>query len=274
MCVSSSSKLVLASLDRALHIEGMSETKKKPKILTILHQETSTPGRVGQRLVERGFELDICRPPLGDHLPETLDDHAGAIMFGGPMSANDGDEFVKRETDWIGVPLKENRPFLGICLGAQKLVKHLGGSVDEHPEGHVEVGYYPLRPTPHGQALLDWPSMIYQWHREGFDLPTGAELLATGDTYENQAFRYGDKTFAFQFHTELTYAMMCKWTVKGAHRMSSPGAQQRSQHLQGRLLHDAAISRFLDEFLDLWIGTADDLAEERPDLVVEQRRSA
>ena len=87
------------------------------------------------RLRERGFELDIRRPPLGDALPESLDDHAGAIMFGGPMSANDGDEFVKRETDWLAVPLKENRPFLGICLGAQKLVRHLGGNVELSSRG-------------------------------------------------------------------------------------------------------------------------------------------
>lgn len=254
----------------------MAETATKPKILVILHQETSTPGRVGMRLVERGFELDICRPPLGDHLPETLDEHAGAVMFGGPQSANDGDEFIKRETDWIGVPLKEDRPFLGICLGAQKLVKHLGGSVESHPEGHVEVGYYPLHATPEGQALLNWPEMIYQFHREGFELPTGAELLAKGDMYENQAFRYGDKSYAFQFHTELTYAMLCRWTVKGAHRMVLPGAQNRREQMEGRMLYDKAVSRFLDNFLDLWIGTADDLAENRPSVIpaIEQKRSA
>ena len=154
-----------------------------PKILIILHQETSTPGRVGMRLQERGFDLDIRRPPMGDHLPDTLDEHAGAIMFGGPMSANDGDEFIKRETDWLAVPLRENRPFLGICLGAQKLVKHLGGSVTRHPEGCVEVGYYPLEPTAEGELLMDWPEMIYQWHSEGFDLPHGATLLARGHVH-------------------------------------------------------------------------------------------
>jgi len=232
-------------------------------VLIILHQETSTPGRVGQRLVERGFELDICRPPLGHQLPETLDEHAGAVMFGGPMSANDSDEFVKRETDWLAVPLKENRPLLGICLGAQKLVRHLGGEVWFHPEGQVEVGYYPLHATPEGAQLLDWPKMIYQWHREGFDLPDGAVRLAYGDTFENQAFGYGDHAYAVQFHTELTLAMMCKWSVKGAHRMGAPGAQQRKQHLDGRLLYDPPVSRFLDDFLDLWIGTPDDLAEDR-----------
>ncbi|MEM9733852.1 MAG: glutamine amidotransferase [Pseudomonadota bacterium] len=230
--------------------------RQKPAILIILHQETSTPGRVGQRLVQRGFDLDIRRPPLGDQLPETLDEHAGAVMFGGPMSANDPEEFVKRETDWLAVPLRENRPFLGICLGAQKLVRHLGGKVEFHPEGQVEVGYYPLYPTPEGEALLDWPPMIYQWHREGFDLPHGATLLARGETYPNQAFRYGERAFGVQFHTELTLAMMCRWSVKGAERMSLPGAQNRKQHLEGRLLHDAPVSQWLDDFLDLWIGTA------------------
>ena len=179
------------------------------------------------------------------------------------MSANDGDEFVKRETDWLAVPLKENRPFFGICLGAQKLVRHLGGEVKGHPEGQVEVGYYPLIPTPEGRALMDWPEMIYQWHREGFDLPAGAVKLAGGEVYPNQAFRYGEKTFAVQFHTELTLAMMYKWTVKGAERMVLPGAQQRHEHLTGRMLHDPPISKWLDDFLDIWIGTAEDRAEER-----------
>ncbi len=241
----------------------MNTSVTKPKILIILHQEASTPGRVGMRLIERGFDLDIRRPPIGDELPETMDEHAGAVMFGGPMSANDGDEFVKRETDWLAVPLKEDRPFLGICLGAQKLVRHLGGSVWTHPQELVEIGYYPLHATPAGEALLDWPDMIYHFHREGFDLPNGAELLASGDTYSNQAFRYGEKTYAFQFHTELTLAMLCKWTVKGAHRMILPGAQTRKQQLDGRMMYDAPVSAFLDNFLDLWIGRADDLAELR-----------
>ncbi|MGI9365806.1 MAG: glutamine amidotransferase [Rhizobiaceae bacterium] len=241
----------------------MNSPNSQSKLLIILHQETSTPGRLGQMLQKRGFDLDIRRPPLGDALPDSLDDHAGAVMFGGPMSANDPEEFIKREIDWLAVPLKEKRPFLGICLGAQKLVRHLGGNVDAHPEGQVEIGYYPLEATPQGKELMNWPDMVYQWHREGFDLPHGAVHLARGKTYPNQAFRYGDRAFALQFHCELTLAMMCKWTVKGAERMIMPGAQQRKQHLEGRLVHDAAVKNWCDSFLDLWIGRADDPAENR-----------
>jgi len=74
------------------------KSRSRPTILVVLHQETSSPGRVGHMLLEAGFDLDIRRPPLGDGLPETLEAHAGAVVFGGPMSANDGDEFVRRET--------------------------------------------------------------------------------------------------------------------------------------------------------------------------------
>lgn len=96
--------------------------------------------------------------------------------------------------------------------------------------------------------------MIYQWHREGFDLPRGAELLARGDVFENQAFRYGENAYAVQFHSELTLAMMHRWTVKGAHRMDQPGAQNRSQHISQRPVYDPATVEWLNNFLDLWIG--------------------
>src|SRR5687767_120302 len=94
----------------------------RPKILIILHQEASSPGKLGQMLTAKGYQLDIRRPRFDDQLPATMDEHAGAVIFGGPMSANDPDDFIRTETDWIGVTLKEGAPFLGICLGAQMLV--------------------------------------------------------------------------------------------------------------------------------------------------------
>ncbi|MCX2724978.1 glutamine amidotransferase [Roseibium salinum] len=231
--------------------------KNRPKVLVVLHQEHSSPGRVGHELVKRGFTLDIRKPRFGDMLPDTLSQHAGAVVFGGPMSANDPDAFLHKEIDWIEVPLREEKPFLGICLGAQMMVKQLGGTVTGHNDSLVEIGYYPLQPTEAGRNFMDWPSKVYQWHREGFSLPKGAELLATGPTYPNQAIRYGSSAFGIQFHPELTHQMMVRWTTKGAPRMELPGAQQRRDHFAGRFVHDPAVRRWLDRFLDLWIGTAE-----------------
>ena len=222
-------------------------------VLVVLHQECSTPGRVGNALRALGHRLDVRRPRFGDALPETLDDHSGAVIFGGPMSANDPDEFVRREIDWISVPLREQRPFLGICLGAQMLAMQLGARVAPHPEGRAEVGYYPIRPTPAGLALCPhWPDHVYHWHREGFELPAGAELLAEGGDFPVQAFQMGH-AFGFQFHPDVTYAMMHRWTTRGYDRLDAPGARARHHHFEDRALHYVTERAWLKAFLDHWL---------------------
>src|SRR5712671_6818314 len=84
-------------------------------VLIVLHQEASTPGRVGNAFRALGHRLDIRRPRFGDPLPETLDGHAGAVIFGGPMSANDPDDFVRQEIDWIAVRSGSSGRFWGFA---------------------------------------------------------------------------------------------------------------------------------------------------------------
>ncbi len=203
-----------------------------------------------------GYELVSCRPPCGDELPETLEDYVGAVVFGGPMSANDPDDFVQAEIDWMEVPLKENKPLLGICLGAQMLSKHLGGTVAANAGGFAEIGYYPICATEEGKAIMNWPSHVYQWHREGFTLPQDATLLATGDEYPHQAFKYGDNAWAVQFHSEVTTWMMNRWTIKAAHRLALPGAKSRKQQFDDRPVYDPQVRKWLSEFLEKWVGSA------------------
>lgn len=227
---------------------------KKP-VLIVLHQEMSTPGRVGYDLRARGYALDVRRPVLGEPLPVTLAEHSGVVVFGGPMSANDETDFIKRETDWLAVPLKERKPFLGICLGAQMLARQIGGKVSFHTEGQAEIGYYPLRATAAGREVCpEWPGHIYQWHREGIELPRDATLLAEGDMFPVQAFRYGPAAFGVQFHAEVSHAMMCRWTTRGHSRMELPGAQPREAHFADRPVHDPAIRAWLVVFLDGWLA--------------------
>ena len=221
--------------------------------LIVLHGELSTPGRVGLELRGRGIALDVRRPRFGDVLPETLDDHVAAIIFGGPQSANDNDAIIRRELDWLDVPLKERKPFLGICLGAQMCARALGGHVFPHPQGQAEIGYYPIRPTKAGLAVVDpWPEQVYQWHREGFDLPAGAELLAEGDMFQVQAFRFG-KSYALQFHPDVTHLMMHKWTTRGHERLAMPGARPRHTHFADRAVYDFSARAWLGAFLERWI---------------------
>jgi GMP synthase (glutamine-hydrolysing) len=175
------------------------------------------------------------------------------------MSVNDPDEFLKRELDWMEVPLKERAPLLGLCLGAQMLARHLGAAVQPHADGHIEVGWFGLAPTEAGRSLLSWPDKVHQFHREGFALPTGATLLAEGsaETFPNQAFSYGPAAFGIQFHIELTTAMVNRWTARIGERTKLPGGHAAPLHFEGRALHDWKTVAFLDAFLDLWLGSDD-----------------
>jgi GMP synthase (glutamine-hydrolysing) len=225
------------------------------KILVVLHQQSSSAARIGRMLLDMGYVLDERRPSCGDCLPKTLDDHAGAIIFGGPMSANDNDDYIRREIDFVGTVLKSNKPLLGICLGAQMIARHLGERVAPHPDGHTEIGYYPLEATPAGDALCtrQLPRHVYQWHKEGFDLPRGADLLARGGDFPIQAFKYGSAV-ALQFHPEVCYSTICRWTTRGCERMNTPGAQDRETHFDGWFRFDATIARWTRTFLGEWIA--------------------
>ncbi len=172
----------------------MASRARRPTVLMVLHQEHSTPGRVGRALRAMDARLDIRRPSLDEPLPKTLSNHDGVVVFGGPMCANDECEWMKREIDWLDVPLAEEKPFLGICLGAQMLARALGARVFTYEDKRSEIGYVPIEPNAAADRLCaePFPRSVYQWHTDGFDLPTGAELLATGTKdFPNQAYRYG-----------------------------------------------------------------------------------
>jgi len=220
-------------------------------VLIILHQARSAAGRVGQLLQAAGFPLDIRRPVLGEALPPTLTHHSGAVIFGGPMSANDEDDFIRQETEWLKVPLLENKPFFGICLGAQMLARQIGGRVARDAGGLVEAGWYPIEATSAGKDLFDWPQKVYQFHREGiYDLPREAKILARGKTFPTQAFRFGEQAWGIQFHAELTQMMMQRWVVHGAVVFNDEGAQRGHEHLQGRLIYDAPLRTWLEQALN------------------------
>jgi GMP synthase-like glutamine amidotransferase len=69
---------------------------RRPTVLIVLHQEHSTPGRIGIALKAMEVRLDIRRRICGEPLPDRLADHDGVVVFGGPMSANDTLDWVRR----------------------------------------------------------------------------------------------------------------------------------------------------------------------------------
>ena len=214
-------------------------------VLLIVHQKKSVSGHIGVLLENLGYNLDKRCPCIGDPLPQNLENYAAVVVFGGPMSANDCDmEGIKKELDFIPDVLKLKIPFLGLCLGGQLLARVLGAKVSPHELGHIESGFTKVYPTKIGQDWFAESDIFYQWHREGFNVPNGAQLLAKGDKFPNQAFVYGSNAIATQFHPEITRDMIDRWTMHGAHRLNRPGAQPRQAHVKGWEVYNQQI--------DLW----------------------
>jgi GMP synthase (glutamine-hydrolysing) len=136
--------------------------------------------------------------------------------MGGPMSVNDTDKynFLTPEIKLIERMLADKKPVLGICLGAQLMAKALGARI--YPNAHRELGWHDIQLT---DAAVSDPLFavqantmrVFHWHGETFNLPPGAVHLAKSDRCANQAFRWGGNSYGFQFHFEVTPAMVSEW---------------------------------------------------------------
>src|SRR6185312_7003319 len=120
--------------------------------------------------------------------------------------------------------LARDLPVLGICLGSQLMAKALGsrvfaGAVKEIGWGRVEL-------TEAGAAsclgpLGDDDAVVLHWHGDSFDLPRGAQRLASNRHYENQAFAYRRNALALQFHLEADPRRLEQWYIGHAAELAA-----------------------------------------------------
>jgi GMP synthase-like glutamine amidotransferase len=208
------------------------------KVYIITHAENEGPGLMGGFFERLGWEEASLCLWRGDELPPDLDSAAGIVMLGGPMNVYQEKEypFLKKEDLFIRGVLREEVPFLGICLGAQLLAKACGGLVTKSPE--KERGWYDVQLTEEGRQDklfrgLGQTLSVFQWHDDTFAVPDGGMLLATGRTCRNQAFKMGSCAYGLQFHVEVTADMARAWSEEegvsfDAGRMEEEGATQRA----------------------------------------------
>ncbi len=141
-------------------------------------------------------------------LPE-LDTVDLLIIMGGAMSVNQMQEYpwLITEKAWISDFILSGKPVVGLCLGAQLIACSLGAGVTRNPV--KEIGWWQIEAVPVSsgkQEIFAFPDRLVplSWHEDAFALPEGAVPLATSPACSNQAFQYGDRVLAFQFHPETT----------------------------------------------------------------------
>jgi GMP synthase (glutamine-hydrolysing) len=181
------------------------------KVLIIQHIECEDPGIISTLLKE----MDIVSEYFDDSI-SSLKDHRGLIILGGPMGVYETDKYplLKKEIDLIREALNYSLPIMGICLGAQLLIKAVQGDV--YKGNKKEIGWYNIRLTEEGMTDplfrgIPEEIMVFQWHGDTFNLPDNCVRLASSDIYPNQAFRFRDNAYGLQFHLEVTYEMILSW---------------------------------------------------------------
>ncbi|MFC0875377.1 type 1 glutamine amidotransferase [Saccharicrinis sp. FJH2] len=165
------------------------------KVLILKHVEFEGPGRFLKIFESLNYTITYCNI-WKDSLP-SIKDYDLFLIMGGPMSVNDTEDFpwLEAEKQFISSAINAGKKVIGICLGAQLIASTLGEPVFLGEE--KEIGWYPVRLNNNDLHF------VFHWHGETYDLPVGAELLASSAACENQIFTYNKNVIAFQCHLEM-----------------------------------------------------------------------
>ena len=190
------------------------------KLLVLQHVAHELLGTLNPLLKRSGFRIRYVNFARHPDAQPNLEGYDGLVILGGPMSANDADRLshLNVEMRLIEDALRRDIPVLGICLGAQLIAKTLGAAV--YPNHEKEIGWYDISPTAEARCdpllmALQATEKIFQWHGETFDIPRSTCHLALSSLCANQAFRYGNKAYGFQFHLEVDEPMIHRWLRVG-----------------------------------------------------------
>ncbi len=232
-----------------------------PRSVLCLHHATRRADRVSRLLAEFGLDLTWVNPVRGEPLPD-VERFDALVVYGGEHSVNDDCAQVRAEQRFVERWLDTGRPYLGLCLGAQFLARAVGARVARPAHGLLESGFVRIVPEPVDEPLFERPCHVFQWHNEGFEVPPGCQLLATGKRFPNQAFRLGKHAVGLQFHPEVTPAIMLQWFREGGHMLTDPGARSAESQLRDAAVFSPGTERWTRDFLARWLDRAPSQAAE------------
>jgi GMP synthase (glutamine-hydrolysing) len=188
------------------------------KAFAIRHVAFEDVGSFDAPLRQRGYQVRYLEAGMDDLAsldplqPELL------IVLGGPIGVNEQAEypFLHDELRLLEKRLQHHLPTLGICLGSQLMACALGAPV--YPAAQKELGWAPIELSEAGQQsclrhLDSSLTPVLHWHGDTFDLPEGAQRLASTAVCPNQAFSWGNAALALQFHPEVTLRGLERWFI-------------------------------------------------------------
>jgi len=185
--------------------------------IAIRHVAFEDLGGFAPVLAARGVEVRYVEAGFDDLAEVDPGDADLLAVLGGPIGAYEDHlyPFLADELRLIEARLRRDAPVIGLCLGAQLMARALGARVFANPAGK-EIGWSEPVLSVAGMdsalAALDGVAVLH-WHGDTFDLPHGAVHLASTAATPNQAFQWGRRGLALQFHPEVTARGLERWLI-------------------------------------------------------------
>jgi GMP synthase-like glutamine amidotransferase len=183
-------------------------------VLVLQNLTSDGPGFLGTWLQQNDIPFEVFDTQAGQAYPARMMGFGALALLGGEMSANDDLPSLRQAERLILRAMDADLPVIGHCLGGQLMARALGARVVDSPA--PEIGWQVLKvvDSPAAGAWLGpvGELTVYHWHRESFELPSGAELLARTEACPHQAFAIG-RHLAMQFHVELDRHKLAAWSA-------------------------------------------------------------
>lgn len=213
-------------------------------------------GLIESWLRARGHEVTVTRWWAGESAGPDATAVDWLIVMGGPMNIYQHRDFpwLVLEKAAIAAAVSRGARVLGVCLGAQLIADVLGGKVMQNPER--EIGWWPVRAvvaTEAGTSRYAFPAevTVLHWHGDTFTLPPGAVRLAESEGCAQQAFAWGERVLALQFHLEMGGAAVAEIAAACADELAGGGrwVQAAGEIAEGAYARAQAASGLLAKLL-------------------------
>jgi GMP synthase (glutamine-hydrolysing) len=228
------------------------------RVVLVRHELDPDDNRVVTFLRDNGIEPEIVRPYRGEKLAQVDSSVVASCVFGGPFNVYEEEKhpYLSEEHRWIEQCIKNDVPLLGICQGAQSIARVLGAYAGPLSDERCEFGYYEITATDAGKKYFPEKLVVTESHYHEFHIPDGGELLAYSELFGQQAMRYGNSTFAFQFHAEATPTEFKRWQSRHPENFARRGAQSLGEQNKLMLEYDKPQHNWFISFLDGFLKDA------------------
>lgn len=188
------------------------------KILVIQNDKIVPLGELAPTMTALEVDIEIVQTYKSDAIQQlkkttnNLDNYHGLIILGGKANAyDDASHPTLKSIMNVFLAFHNNeKPVLGICLGAQLISRALGENFLSN--NGLESGFVELKKTEHAKNDsifndLSEKCCFFEMHNS-FYIPENGVLLMQGDACKNQAFKVGLRTYGIQFHPEMTQELL------------------------------------------------------------------